>query len=82
MLIVLVLDIIFLGDDMEQNKNIRKRAAKLRGGKYYAPFSLRVSEDLLDKISQIAEIHKRSINKEIEYVLEEYIKEIDQIDNV
>lgn len=61
---------------------LRKKLPYQAAAKYYAPFSLRVSEDLLDKISQIAEIHKRSINKEIEYVLEEYIKEIDQIDNV
>lgn len=41
---------------------------------YYTPFSLRISEELLDKIKQIAAANKRSANKEIEYALEQYIK--------
>ena len=32
---------------------------------YYTPFSLRVSEELLDKVKQLAAAHKRSANKEI-----------------
>ena len=36
-------------------------------GNYYPPFSLRVSEDLLDKVKYIAENNKRSANKEIEF---------------
>ena len=43
-------------------------------GNYYSPFSLRVSEELLDKIKYIAEENKRSTNKEIEYILEMYVK--------
>lgn len=45
---------------------------------YYAPFSLRVSEDLLDKIKRIAAQHKRSANKEIEFVLEQYVQQYEQ----
>ena len=37
---------------------------------YYTPFSLRVSEELLGKVRQIAAAHKRSANKEIEFALE------------
>ena len=43
-------------------------------GNYYSPFSLRVSEALLDKIKYIADMNKRSANKEIEFVLEQYIR--------
>lgn len=43
-------------------------------GNYYSPFSLRVSENLLEKIKYIAELNKRSANKEIEFVLEQYIR--------
>ncbi|MGN0106351.1 MAG: Arc family DNA-binding protein [Hominilimicola sp.] len=43
-------------------------------GNYYTPFSLRVSENLLDKIKIIAEENKRSANKEIEYALTQYVK--------
>ena len=45
---------------------------------YYAPFSLRVSEELLDKIKHIAAQHKRSANKEIEFVLEQYVHQYEQ----
>ncbi len=45
---------------------------------YYAPFSLRVSEDLLGKIKRIAAQHKRSANKEIEFVLEQYVQQYEQ----
>lgn len=43
-------------------------------GNYYSPFSLRVSENLLDKIKYIAEQNKRSANKEMEFALEQYIR--------
>ena len=46
-------------------------------GNYYSPFSLRVSENLLDKIKYIAEQNKRSANKEIEFALEQYIRKYD-----
>lgn len=45
---------------------------------YYAPFSLRVSEELLDKIKYIAAQNKRSANKEIEFVLEQYVRQYEQ----
>ena len=41
---------------------------------YYPPFSLRISEELLGKIKKIAAGNKRSANKEIEYVLEQYVQ--------
>lgn len=41
---------------------------------YYTPFSLRISEELLDKVKFIAENNKRSANKEIEFALEQYVK--------
>lgn len=47
-------------------------------GQYYTPFSLRISEDLLGKIKIIAAQNKRSANKEIEYVLEQYVKEYEK----
>ena len=36
---------------------------------YYTPFSLRISEELLDKVKQVAAKNKRSANKEIEFAL-------------
>ena len=47
-------------------------------GNYYPPFSLRISEILLDKIKYIAEENKRSANKEIEYILEQYVKKYER----
>lgn len=41
---------------------------------YYTPFSLRISEELLTKVKYIASENKRSANKEIEFLLEQYIK--------
>lgn len=35
---------------------------------YYTPFSLRVSEALLEKIKQTAATNKRSANKEVEFI--------------
>ena len=43
-------------------------------GHYYTPFSLRISEDLLEKVKYIAKENKRSMNKEVEFVLEKYVK--------
>lgn len=47
-------------------------------GNYYQPFSLRVSETLLDKIKFIANQNKRSANKEIEFILENYVREYEE----
>ena len=44
-------------------------------GNYYQPFSLRISEEMHYKLKVIADAHKRSENKEIEFALEEYIKQ-------
>ncbi len=44
-------------------------------GNYYQGFSLRISEELLEKVKYLAIKHKRSINKEIEFALEQYVKE-------
>lgn len=41
---------------------------------YYTPFSLRISEELLLKIKRTAARNKRSTNKEIEYILEQYMQ--------
>lgn len=42
---------------------------------YYTPFSLRISEELMDKIKELAKQNKRSANREIEYILEQYVRE-------
>lgn len=36
---------------------------------------IRINEELYDQIKEVAEEEKRSINKQIEYILEEYIKQ-------
>ena len=38
-------------------------------------FSLRIPEELLDEIQQIASENCRSTNKEIEYALMQYVKQ-------
>lgn len=45
-------------------------------GNYYTPFSLRISEELMDKIKLIAKENLRSINKEIEFALTQYVETI------
>lgn len=40
---------------------------------YYAPFSLRVSEEIIGKMKRIAAANRRSANKEMEVALERYI---------
>lgn len=42
-------------------------------GNYFEPFSLRVPEEIIDKMKIIAKQHKRSTTKEIELALELYI---------
>lgn len=42
-------------------------------GNYYAPFSLRVAEETIAKMKQIAKAHHRSATKEMAVALEEYI---------
>lgn len=38
-------------------------------------FTLRMDEDVFEKIKEQAEKNKRSVAKEIEYVLEEHLKD-------
>ncbi len=47
-------------------------------GNNYTPYSLRISEDLHAKLRFIADKHKRSENKEIEFVLERYVEEFEK----
>lgn len=47
-------------------------------GNYYPPFSLRISENLLEKIKYLAALNKRSANKEIEFILEQHIRKYEE----
>lgn len=47
-------------------------------GNYYSPFPLRVPEELIEKMKYIANLHKRSTNKEIEFILENYINDFEE----
>ena len=44
-------------------------------GNYFSPFSLRIPEELTEKIKVIAQKNKRSANKEMEYILQSYVEE-------
>ena len=46
---------------------------------YYTPFSLRISEELLSKIKRNAARNNRSTNKEIEYILEQYVQSYEDV---
>ena len=48
-------------------------------GNYFSPFSLRISEELLEKVKVIAASNKRSANKEIEFILENAVKEYEKL---
>ena len=45
---------------------------------YYTPFSLRISEELLAKLKVIAVRNKRSANKQVEYILEQYVTQYEE----
>ncbi|MCI9627195.1 MAG: Arc family DNA-binding protein [Clostridia bacterium] len=47
-------------------------------GNYFSPFSLRISEELLNKIKSIARANSRSTNKEIEFILKQYVYQYEQ----
>lgn len=47
-------------------------------GNYYPPFSLRIPDELLEKIKKIAAQNKRSANKEMEFILQEYVNKWEQ----
>lgn len=40
-------------------------------------FTLRMDADLFERVKKLAEKNKRSIAKEIEYLIEQHLKEID-----
>jgi len=42
-------------------------------GNYYPPFSLRIPEELLEKVKFIANENKRSANKELEFIIQSYV---------
>ena len=44
-------------------------------GNYFSPFSVRIPEELLFKIKKLAEMNKRSANKQVEYILDKYMAE-------
>ena len=44
-------------------------------GNYFSPFSLRIPEELIEKIKYIAAQNKRSANKEMEYILQSYVED-------
>ncbi len=44
-------------------------------GNYYSPFSLRIPEELLDKVKLIANMNKRSANKELEFIIQSYVED-------
>lgn len=44
-------------------------------GNYYVPFSVRIPDELLDKIKKLAAMNKRSTNKQVEFILEKYMEE-------
>ena len=43
-------------------------------GNNYAPFSLRISEDLMEKLKKSAKKNSRSVNKEIEYIIKLHLE--------
>lgn len=47
-------------------------------GNYYTPFSLRVSEQIIEKMKIIAKENKRSANKEMEFALSKYIEKYEK----
>lgn len=44
------------------------------GKNYPSPFSLRIPEELKEKIKVVADENKRSMNREIELALEQYVR--------
>lgn len=43
-------------------------------GNNYTPFSLRISEELMERLKKAAEKNSRSVNKEIEYIIKVYLE--------
>ena len=47
-------------------------------GNYFSPFSFCIPEELLFKIKKLAEMNKRSANKQVEYILEQYVTQYEE----
>lgn len=54
---------------------ISKSFGGITMGNYYFPFSLRIPEELLDKVKFIANENKRSANKELEFIIQSYVED-------
>lgn len=44
--------------------------------KTFNPYPLRIDEELMEELKEMAEAHSRSVNKEIEFLIKEAIKNI------
>lgn len=42
--------------------------------KTFNPYPLRIDEELMEELKEMAEAHSRSVNKEIEFLIKEGIK--------
>lgn len=42
--------------------------------KTFNTYPLRIDEELMEELKEMAEVHSRSVNKEIEYLIKEAIK--------
>ena len=42
--------------------------------KTFNPYPLRIDEELMEELKEMAEAHSRSVNKEIEYLVKEAVK--------
>lgn len=45
------------------------------------PYPLRIDEELMDKLKRIADEHSRSVNKEIEFLIKEAVREYEDANN-
>ena len=46
--------------------------------KTYNPYPLRIDEELMEELKEMAEVHSRSVNKEIEHLIKEALKKYRQ----
>lgn len=51
----------------------------LCGMKTFNPYPLRIDEELMEELKEMAEAHSRSVNKEIEYLVKEAVKNTDKL---
>lgn len=47
-------------------------------GNHYTPYPLRISEELMAKVKFIARDNKRSGNKQLEFIIEEFVKSYEE----